>query len=755
MRPARRATNLLAACVLGLSSLPQASRGADPPGDAADPPIIPIGPDAFLEWDRWPYLRIGVRAYMRSTFDRTGGNYFADAAHYIRMAGDERSVALDEAGPGILWFVRHNHWHGSPWCYTVDGRETVVEETSTRDPTRPVAGSVFLPERLFPQGLTWTWSVTRGADLSWVPIPFERSLQLAYSRTRYGTGYFIFWKLMPGLAHLSRPLAGWTEKDAPPAAVLDLLARSGSDIAPVGEGIAVERGTLELAPFEARTVLHLEKGPAMIRRLAFRVPEASAAVLAVARLRVWWDGRRLPSIDVPLGLFFGTASLMREEGQEYIVKSFPMTVCHETGGFFLFATYFPMPFLESARLEVAESQGARIDGVSWEVRHLPYTDPPNWVGLFHATYRDSPRPEAGRDLVLLDTREAEGGGEWCGHLVGTTYLFTRTATLSTLEGDPRFYFDDSLSPQGQGTGSEEWGGGGDYWGGRTMTLPLAGHPVGKPPGEAKSDLERIHSAYRFLLSDLMPFGRNARVTLEHGGENLSREHYETVAYWYGTDSPGLVLTDELDVGDAADEKLHGYRSPDATAPEVLESRHELGPDHVPLPGGGRREVFPPIADDGRRTRSFSELTVKLAPGNLGVLLRRRLDLAYPNQKARVLVADAEGEPRWQEAATWYTAGGNTVVFGDPLALPKDQLKEHPELAKPARIVKTSNRRFRDDEVLIPRRLTEGRERIRVRVEVQPVGLPLFPGRPPDEEAWTELRYWAYSFVMPRTGGRGR
>ena len=61
---------------------------------------------------------------------------------------------------------------------------------------------------------------------------------------------------------------------------------------------------------------------------------------------------------------------------------------------------------------------------------------------------------------------------------GTSLIFSDRAVLGTLEGDPRFFFDDSQTPQAQGTGTEEWGGGGDYWGGRNMTLPFAGHPVG-------------------------------------------------------------------------------------------------------------------------------------------------------------------------------------------------------------------------------------------------------------------------------------
>jgi hypothetical protein len=62
----------------------------------------------------------------------------------------------------------------------------------------------------------------------------------------------------------------------------------------------------------------------------------------------------------------------------------------------------------------------------------------------------------------------------------------------------------------QGTGTEEWGGGGDYWGGQNMTLAFVGHPTGaRKASEAKNDDDLIESAYRFLLSDLMPFGKNS------------------------------------------------------------------------------------------------------------------------------------------------------------------------------------------------------------------------------------------------------
>ncbi len=176
----------------------------DERGLAKQPPQIPFGVDAFTQWERWPYLRIGVRCYMRSTFDRRGGNENADAAHFIRQIDDTHNVALDELGPGILWFERYNHWHGSPWQYRVDGRETIVEETSTRDPLHPAKDSVFQPATLFPSGLNYTWSQTKGADLSWTPVSFERDLQIALGHAHYGTGYFILWKVLPGLELLSR-----------------------------------------------------------------------------------------------------------------------------------------------------------------------------------------------------------------------------------------------------------------------------------------------------------------------------------------------------------------------------------------------------------------------------------------------------------------------------------------------------------------------------------------------------------------------
>ncbi|MEZ4773280.1 MAG: hypothetical protein R3D00_08860 [Bacteroidia bacterium] len=82
-------------------------------------PTIPIGNDAYLNWDKIPYLRLGMRAYMRSTYDRNGNNRTADASHYLYQEADTFNVSLDVKSPGVLYFVHTNHFHGSPVPVTV------------------------------------------------------------------------------------------------------------------------------------------------------------------------------------------------------------------------------------------------------------------------------------------------------------------------------------------------------------------------------------------------------------------------------------------------------------------------------------------------------------------------------------------------------------------------------------------------------------------------------------------------------------
>jgi hypothetical protein len=197
--------------------------------------------------------------------------------------------------------------------------------------------------------------------------------------------------------------------------VLDLLARAGTDIAPAeGEsGIRKQSGTLKLSGASFTPVWAKPDGPGIIRALEFSVPKDQALAFSRARLRIVWDGHRDASVDAPISLFYGAGILYNRDDRPYLVKSFPMVIRHEENRVYL-SCYFPMPFLRSARIEIAGLEGAEFSSIGWSVRYADFKDSASSVGYFHATYRDHLSPEAGKDLQLLDTRDVEGGGDWSG-----------------------------------------------------------------------------------------------------------------------------------------------------------------------------------------------------------------------------------------------------------------------------------------------------------------------------------------------------
>jgi len=717
--------------------------------------VIPVGLDAYRMWEKWPMQRIGARTYMRSTYDREGGNQSADASHYLFANEEDYNVSLDVKGRGVFYFFRANHWHGSPWHFIADNKDNLVKETGTSDPVNAkqvFKDTKFIPESAFPKPLNWTWGTTKGASLIWTPIPFSESMRIAYSRTRYGTGYYIY-SLYANEENLSRPIVTWDINRGPNQDVLDLLGRSGTDIAP--KNTKSKKGVVKLD--KPRVLLsQINSASSSVRAFKLVLPLEKAEDLEHLKLQVTWDDAKYPSIDAPLALFFGAGTLYNRENKEYLVKGFPINIRFDYPGKKVeLACYYPMPFFKSAKFELA---GIKPDGteISYEIRYEPLNNAIGQSSYFHATYTDIPEPELGKDMTYLDTRGIEGKQEWSGSFVGTSFIFSHNGSLGTLEGDPRFFFDDSRSPQGYGTGTEEWGGGGDYWGGNNMTLPFAGHPCGAPnKDKAKNERDKIESAYRFLLADLMPFGKRAVINFEHGGENLSAEHYEAVTDWYGLPAPSLVKTDEIDIGDLTSEKKHFYVSPQASAVETVNSRYELGIDLFPTgvwgmdankiagyKGKAGTSVYPSHKEDGRYTRGVSEFTVDLDVNNKGALLRRTLDYSFPNQTAIVYLSDASSAasvPNWEKAGVWYLAGSNTAIYSDPSG----------ELDSRLLRTKTTNRRFRDDEFLIPARLTKNKKKIRLKVEFVNDGQQLFPDFPfPKASAWSELRYEVYSYVIP-------
>src|SRR5262249_39574744 len=149
--------------------------------------------------------------------------------------------------------------------------------------------------------------------------------RMAYSRTRYGTGYYIFQQYVGG-AKLSQPIKSWDGATAPDKDVVALVARAGEDIAPqVGAGVQELSGSLSLAA-APQTLAEIKRGPAVIRARELSPPKRQAVAFSRARLRITWDKRAQPSVDVPVALFFGAGTLYNRDGREYLVKALPMTI---------------------------------------------------------------------------------------------------------------------------------------------------------------------------------------------------------------------------------------------------------------------------------------------------------------------------------------------------------------------------------------------------------------------------------------------
>ena len=147
---------------------------------------------------------------------------------------------------------------------------------------RSSRNSVFIPDGPFHEPFAYTWATTKGADLIWTPIAFEKSFRMSYERTHYGTGYYIYNQYVPG-SRLSQPIRAWDGKTAPDRDVADLIHRAGGDLLPDAgspEAKAMElsskKGTVEIPKEGAVTLSSFSDGPSILRAIEFSVPKADA-----------------------------------------------------------------------------------------------------------------------------------------------------------------------------------------------------------------------------------------------------------------------------------------------------------------------------------------------------------------------------------------------------------------------------------------------------------------------------------------------
>lgn len=241
-------------------------------------------------------------------------------------------------------------------------------------------------------------------------------------------------------------------------------------------------------------------------------------------LRIYWDGMDKPSVEVPLGDFFGVG-----HGAIANFHSLPVSVTSYGRSR---TCFWRMPFRKSAKVTLTNEAREYGDAevyyyVDWE--KLPSL--PEDSLYFHARYHQA-FPATPGDYPILETKGR-------GNYVGTVYSVHQVKTGWFGEGDDHFYIDGETRPSLCGTGTEDYFN--DSWGFRPFVAPA--HGVTLYEGVFAGD--RL-SAYRWHLSDPVRFNSALKVSIEHKGSRVNDagvkqsssnerpDWVSSVAFWYQT-----------------------------------------------------------------------------------------------------------------------------------------------------------------------------------------------------------------------------
>ncbi len=231
-------------------------------------------------------------------------------------------------------------------------------------------------------------------------------------------------------------------------------------------------------------------------------------------LRAFWDGEQAPSLEVPIGDFFGVG-----HGLNRNFSSIPIT-CSSEGK--AKNCYWYMPFRQSARVTVTNEGKQTIPAFYYYVDYRELKDLPPETPYFHAQYRQEVPCQPGHNYPILD---AVGRG----HYVGCNLSVLQRAMGWWGEGDDMIYVDGETFPSLHGTGSEDYFS--DAWGMREAEHPFYGCPLQEEDFQAGSKA----TVYRFHIPDPIPFQKSIRVTIEHGHVNDRSDDYSSTAFWYQTE----------------------------------------------------------------------------------------------------------------------------------------------------------------------------------------------------------------------------
>jgi hypothetical protein len=272
-------------------------------------------------------------------------------------------------------------------------------------------------------------------------------------------------------------------------------------------------------------------GPGTISHIWFTIATTENYHLKKIVLRIFWDGEATPSVETPVGDFFGLGLGVYNSWQSQMLS---------VGNDKAMNSYFPMPYGRHARITVTNEGKQPVGDFYYNIDYRTYARPLAAGTLyFHAQYRQA-QPNRGvandwlrnQDTSKNPNLTGENNYVWMeaqghGQFVGVTMSVLQNQDLWWGEGDDMFFIDGEKSPSIAGTGAEDYFLGAWDFGGHAFSYPLYGAPiVGDELAGSRS------SVYRFHLDSPIPFSKSIKATIEHGHANYRSDNYYSVAYWY-------------------------------------------------------------------------------------------------------------------------------------------------------------------------------------------------------------------------------
>ena len=300
-------------------------------------------------------------------------------------------------------------------------------------------------------------------------------------------------------------------------------------------------GNADFRQIEAGKTLTLldAEGPGILTHVWITLFSREPFHLKKLVLRMYWDDEASPSVETPIGDFFGLGL-----GDYHTWESELLSVANERA----LNSFFPMPFRKRARITVTNEGVQRVEAFYFNLDYRAYKEAlPEGTLYFHAQFRQA-QPNAGwtnnwqsnADSTVEEKKNLNGEGNYVwmeaagqGHFLGITMSVLQNQDDWWGEGDDMFFIDGEARPSIAGTGSEDYFLGAFGFGRGPFSYRMYGAPV---KGEERAGSRS--SVYRFHLDSPIPFRKSIRATIEHGHANHRSDNFYSVAYWYQTEPHG-------------------------------------------------------------------------------------------------------------------------------------------------------------------------------------------------------------------------